>query len=218
MKIVGNLVANAKEAGTSFPASHLSCLLSCYLPTPLQLRQRDGLVRAKHTAWKTSMESGDALFTSQATVFIATIKDALLSPGEWEKRKTTKKPSKQTPTTFYCCKFFIRKSPICNPNNKWEIKKTLYFSHLISPRRSCSTQCIDINHASIWCVSAMARAYPAIPRNCRIWIIKPSYSRRPYSRPWRPIRINWLQNWKSIRIRSQKDFAIRRVWLTLIGE
>lgn len=59
MKIVGNLVANAKETGTSFPASHLSCLLSCYLPTPLQLRQRDGLVRAGmeniHGKWRRSV-------------------------------------------------------------------------------------------------------------------------------------------------------------------
>lgn len=113
------------------------------------------------------------------------------------------KASKQTPTTFYCCKFFIRP------------KKNLL---LLFACRSCWTLCIDTSHGYTWCGWAMARAYPAIPRSCRIWIIKPSCSRRLYSRPWRPIRINWLRNWKSIRIRSQKDFAIRRVWLILIGE
>lgn len=117
---------------------------------------------------------------------------------------------------FLLLYIFYKKNTLNTSNNKWELKQAPSLSPFLC--RSCWIRCIDINHAFIWCVSAMGRAYPAIPRNCRIWIIKPSYSRRLFSRPWRPIRINWLQNWKSIRIRLQKDFAIRRVWLTLIGE
>lgn len=120
---------------------------------------------------------------------------------------------------FYGPTFFIRAGWTTNDSHSGNFHFNFPFSafHLHSCR-SCWTQCIATSPGSTWCGWATARAYPATPRSCRIWTIKPSFSRRPCSRPWRPIRINWLRNWKSIRIRLRRDFAIRRVSPTLIGK
>lgn len=134
----------------------------------------------------------------------------------WEARsrmgRTSEDSQNKRRLLFYGRTFFIRPGTT-NTRIPW-----IPFLFFLSPYRSCWTQCTDISPGSIWSDWAMARAYPATPRSCRIWTIKPSFSRRPCSRPWRPIRINWLRNWKSIRIRLRKDFAIRLVSPTLIGK
>lgn len=78
MKIVGNLVANAKEASKAAARFPLCTPLSpsfhsLYLqPWPAETKQR----LLAMASMEKSMKSGDALFTRQATVFIAPIKDA----------------------------------------------------------------------------------------------------------------------------------------------
>lgn len=96
MKIVGNLVANAKEASkaaTRFPLCSSLPLFPLYLPTTLPSWDKaappgHGKI---HEKWRRSVYEASYRFYRPHK-----------GCSSW--------PSKQTPTTFYCCTFFIRKT------------------------------------------------------------------------------------------------------------
>lgn len=90
--------------------------------------------------------------------------------------------------------------------------------HTFSAFRLCSTRCIDISHESIWFVCRPVNSHQLHQRSCNNSTTRHLYSPKLSSLLWQHIKINWLPNWKSIRIRLQRVFAIRPDSTTTTGK